>query len=135
MAGLSGRVHAGALALGVVVAGPGVPAVEVRAQDKIVGAMWEITFRFRETKTTEVRRFRATPDGKVYASGSPREIGTWTGSDDDVTMTLTGLMGPNAKSNGTYRLVKFRKNPPTWRGTFTAPRGREIPVGVKLLRD
>jgi hypothetical protein len=114
-------------------------STQLTAQDNIVGAVWEITYRpepvaRKKPQNPVVRRFRATPDGKVFQA-SAKEIGTWKGNDDDVTMTINDQGGESTRFSGTYRILKIRKDPPTWRGTFTNPRGREIPVGIRLIRD
>jgi len=106
------------------------------ADDQVVGRLWEIKFEARDAKNAEVRRFRATPDFKVWGlgnrnAGKPRVIGKWSGDEQNVTMEVEV---PGEK-NGKYELVLVGTNPDRWKGTFIAENGRKRPIKVRLLKD
>lgn len=105
------------------------------SQDRVVGAVWEI----KNPKTGDFRRFRATPDGKIWSfvnpgdAGVPRIIGTWKGHTENTVMIVDRT--PDPKYHGKVEVVLVKKDPPTWQGKFTHKSGREFPMDVKLLAD
>jgi hypothetical protein len=117
--------------LAAIIAGVVLVTAAGRADDKVVGAVWEITWT--PPKGNEVtRKFRATPEGKVYNKDA-KEIGTWTGTNDKATMKITDV--EDDRFLGTYKMVQTRKDPPVFKGEFTNKKGREIPIKVKLVKD
>jgi hypothetical protein len=121
------------LALVVVVLYVVVFAGVTQAQDKIVGAAWEV--KFGPMKDSIVR-IRATPDGKVYDRGS-EAVGAWKGDQEKVEMEITGFKGKQAQFNGTYVLTQIAKEGRArWSGKWTPPGGaRSKNVAVRLLKD
>ena len=107
--------------------------LSARGQDKVVGAIWEIKFEAENPKDEVVRKFRATPDGKVWTmpeNGTPRVIGKWSGSSEKTKMQLSGV-----RYSGQYELVQVGKEPPRWQGTFKDENGKKRPIRVRLLKD
>lgn len=104
------------------------------ADDQVVGRIWEIKFEARNPQNEILRKFRATPDGKVWnmpEQGKPREIGEWTGDERNTKMTVTGTIGPNGK----FEIVQIGKDPPRWQGEFVGENGVRRPVKIRLLKD
>ncbi len=104
------------------------------AQDKVIGAVWEIKFGATNPKNEMVRKFRATPDGKVWnmpVKEKPRVIGKWSGDETDTTMEIDAL----GDGGGKYEIVQVGKNPPTWQGTVKNANGSTRPVKVRLIKD
>lgn len=107
-------------------------ASAIDADDKIVGASWEIKFDGKKDGPTVW--FRATHDGKVYDKGA-EVIGSWKGDDDKAEVEITGFK--QARFNGTYVITNIsNKKTPRWHGKFTPASGdKSRDVAVKLLKD
>lgn len=107
------------------------------ADDKIVGAAWEIKIPGK-TKAKDITvKYRATTDGKVYDAGSEL-IGSWKGDQDQTTMEITGFKDRRAQFNGKYELTNISKKEktPRWTGKWTAAGSdKSRDVVVKLLKD
>jgi len=118
-------------------------SLPAHAEDRIVGIIWEFGVKAKDPNRKVKwggQRFRATPDWKVWnmpTQSVPRVIGSWSGTDENVKMKLTGIMHPkNRKANGDYEFVLVGKAPKVWRGTFTqAGTGRKKPIFVRLVKD
>ncbi len=112
-----------------------VSAPVTHAEDKIVGAAWEIKI-LRKGKSPALVYFRATPDGKVF-NRTAEVIGSWKGDNENAEMDINGIKGARSGLNGTYVLTNISKGPtPRWQGKWT-PQGttRALPVSVRLLKD
>ena len=123
----------GAVLVTVMEVGP------ARADDKVVGAIWEINWVNPNKGEDRVYHLRATPDGKVWNMPSksvPHVIGKWSGNVEKSEMTIDGIRAPlNKPFNGSYIFVLFGKDPPSWRGTMTDADGKPRPIKVKLIKD
>jgi hypothetical protein len=107
--------------------------LSARGQDKVVGAIWEIKYEAENPKDEVVRKFRATPDGKVWTmpeKGTPRVIGKWSGNSEKTKMQVS-----DPRSSGKYELVQVGKEPPRWHGDFEDENGKKRPIKVRLLKD
>jgi hypothetical protein len=112
-----------------------VSAAAANADDKIVGAAWEITFPARGNEKDKTIKFRATTDGKVYDAQS-EVIGSWKGEKDKVQMEITGFK--RDQFNGKYELTNISNDEkkPRWNGKWTPDGGEKSKtVVVKLLKD
>lgn len=115
--------------------------VEAAADDRVVGAVWDIGVKVKKGRKSKVfvRRFRATGNGKVWNTprkGVPRVIGHWQGTWENTKLVIHGPLQPeNAKFKGNYEFALVRKKPPTWRGTFRAQNGRRFQIAVRLVKD
>jgi hypothetical protein len=101
-------------------------------QNKVVGAIWEITY---ELPQPVVHKFRGTPDGKIWnmpAKGTPRVIGKWSWIEKDVKVKMKIT---ESRGRGDYELVQIGDEPPRWQGDCVNDKGRKIPIKVRLLRD
>ena len=110
------------------------------AEDKVVGIVWQLGYKGKNGKPNWIGRFRATPDGKVWAhrrsGGVPKIVGTWTGTEEKTLVKVDGFKVPEFnKYNGDYEIVLVGKNPKVWQGEFTNARGAKRPILVKLLKD
>jgi hypothetical protein len=107
-----------------------------RADDKIVGAVWEIKIPGKSNDKDSTVRYRATNDGKVFDIGS-EVIGSWKGDNDNVEMEITGFKDKKALFNGKYVLTNISRKAkvPRWSGKWTPEGGNPRNIVVKLLRD
>jgi hypothetical protein len=121
------------------------PVPAAPAQDKVVGIVWEIKFLNHNgnTKRDVIKRFRATPDGKIWsvlpprAAEVPRVIGKWEGDDQKTTVTIDESIGrPNIDWVGKFEIVQTGKEPPAWKGTFThQQKGRKVAAQIRQIVD
>ena len=103
-----------------------------RAEDKVVGAIWEMYTRDKDGKNVKtIGKFRATTDGKVFHDG--KVVGSHKANGDDIELVVTdhpkGL-------NGTFKGTKVSKAASEWGGRYTIKsNGKEIPIWLKLVKD
>lgn len=116
-----------ALCVGFVLAALSANAV---AQDSVVGRIWEITV-FDRASVITTQKFRATPDGKLYAI-SGEQTGTYVEEGNEVSLTISLKRHPYT---GPQKLVRLGKNPPTWQGVWRHRDGAKHRVMLKLLQD
>jgi hypothetical protein len=102
------------------------------AQDKIIGAIWEIRVKLPGNDKYESKGFfRCTTDGKVYRDGEL--VGTHKNTGfEDVEITLTAA-GP--KVNGVTKAKKVTKNGNGWEGVHTTNDNVKVPVRLLLKKD
>lgn len=103
-----------------------------RAQDQVVGAIWEVWVK--NPKTGKYDRFglmRCTTDGKVFKDG--KIIGSHKNTDQDVEITIDNA--PNAFNNGTSKATRVTKNGTAWEGVHTRKDGTEVPIRFRLIKD
>lgn len=97
-------------------------ANSIQAEDKVVGTVWQFGVKGKNGKTKWSHFFRSTPDKMVWnipTTSVPRVIGSWSGTEENVKMNITGITHPkNVKHNGDYEFVLVGKAPKTWQGTF-----------------
>jgi hypothetical protein len=108
--------------------------MSARGQDKVVGVIWQIKFEADNPTDEVVRKFRATPDGKVWNmpdKGKPRVIGKWSGNAEKTKVQVSGAIG----FNGKYEFVQIGKDPPSWQGDFEDEDGKKRPIKIRLLKD
>lgn len=106
-------------------------ATGLRAEDKIIGAVWELWAKGQDGKYKKHGEFRATLDGKVYHDG--KVVGTHKSSGNDIEVTITD--GKNEDKNGSFKGTKAAKAGTHWEGTFTNKKGTETPVRLRLVKD
>ncbi|MEO2089688.1 MAG: hypothetical protein ABGY75_09355 [Gemmataceae bacterium] len=103
----------------------------VRADDKVIGAVWEIFVKGKDRKYTSYCKLRATTDGKVYEDG--KVVGTHTSSGDEFVMLIT--KSATEGHNGTMKGTKVDKAGKVYEGTHTSKEGKETPIRMKLVAD
>jgi hypothetical protein len=105
---------------------------QVRAEDKYIGAIWELRVKVPGKDAYESKGFfRATKDGKVYLDG--KVVGSHkTTSLQDVEMKIDGL---DAARNGTTKVKRVKRDGSIWDGIHKTERGVEVPVRLFLKLD
>lgn len=101
-----------------------------KADDEIVGAIWEITFVNDAGKTLATTRFLAS-DGKLY--NNKKQLGTYTDKGTQVRLDVTS--SNDERGNGVYTLVPFNKEPVTYRGVMKNTKGGEAKVFLRVIQD
>ncbi len=119
--------------LGLITMGLGSTQATLQAQDKVIGAIWEVWFKDPKTgKYQNAGFYRCTIDGKVYRDG--KVIGSHKNTNlDNVEITITDL--PKAQNNGVLKATKVTKAGTAWEGVHTIKSGAEIPIRMRLKAD
>lgn len=113
---------------------PAVLSPTVLAEDKFVGAIWNVKVRSEQTgKFVEIEPIRCTKDGKVYRAGrvvgSHRNMGL-----NEVEMVIDKAQDP--KLNGKWKANRVKKNGHIWQGIYTRKNdGKEFEVVLTLKND
>ncbi len=119
--------------LGLITMGLGSSQATLQAQDKVIGAVWEVWVKDAKTgKYQSVGLYRCNVDGKVYRDG--KVVGSHKNTSmENVEITISNA--PNAKSNGVTKTSKVTKTGTLWEGVHTTKDGTEIPIRMKLIAD
>ncbi len=101
------------------------------SKNTINGRVWELRFFTTEGKPTETRTFLATPEGNLY-NRSLNQLGKYTEKGEQVEVILDPVTRLHA---GTHKLLRWKNEPPTYRGVWTLTDGSQRRVELRLLRD
>lgn len=103
-----------------------------RAEDKIIGAVWQVTIKNDKGKYVTFGLIRCTTDGKVFHDG--KEVGTHKNTGlETVEITITNAANP--LHNGVSKATKVAKDGTIWEGVHKRTDGKEIPARMQLKKD
>jgi hypothetical protein len=106
--------------------------VDPSSKDEIVGKVWEITATGGGGQKF-TGRFLAH-NGNIYVDSlETPKLGTFTEKGPEVQAEI--FNHKNDAANGTYKLIRIGKDPPTYTGRLTNKKGGIFPVQLRMLRD
>ncbi|MFO0804008.1 MAG: hypothetical protein U0791_12920 [Gemmataceae bacterium] len=103
-----------------------------RAEDKIIGAIWQVNYKNDQGKYVSFGLIRCTVDGKVFIDG--KEVGTHKNTGFEMVeleITNSPIPGVNGKSKAT----KVKKDGTVWEGVHKRADGKEVPIRMFLKKD
>lgn len=105
---------------------------ELRAEDKLIGAVWELHVKLPGKDKYESKGLlRCTTDGKVYRDG--KVIGSHKNTGlDDIEIKIDGL---DENWNSVTTAKKVGKDGKSWEGVSKREKGDEVPVRLFLKKD